>query len=256
MLTLLSPAKTFTAPAKIQTPLAKVSQPSLFSEARPIIEQALSFRIEELGKALKLSNKLAVEAHQHWQRFLDPNTGSAPASLVYSGMVFKKLGAKAFNARDWEYASEHLRFTSFVYGLLSPLDTIKPYRMEGNVHLAKHDCSVFEYWRDYLTPLLIDQTKQMGGVLCFLASEEMKQLFHWAEVERAVRVIYPTFLTRQADGSTKQIVIYTKMARGLMARAIMLERIEHPEELKRLMPEGFIYHEELSSDNELVYILN
>lgn len=255
MLTLLSPAKTFTAPSKVPKPLVRPSQPSLLAEASPIIEQALSLRTEELGKILKLSSKLALEAHQHWLRFVEAETTSAPAALVYSGMVFKKLNAKAFNRKDWEYASEHLRFTSFVYGLLSPLDAIKPYRMEGHLHIAKQERSVFEYWRNHLTPLLIEQTQRMGGVLCFLASEEMKQLFHWAEVEHAVRIITPTFLTRQADGSTKQIVIYTKMARGLMARSIMLERIEHPEELKRLMPEGFIYHDELSSPNELVYIL-
>lgn len=255
MLTLISPAKTFTPPEKTPKPLAKMTQPAFFVAAGPVIKHAIALRIEELGQALKVSHKLATEAHQYWHRFLDPDTPSAPASLVYSGMVFKKLSTRAFNAKDWEYASEHLRITSFVYGLLSPLDGIKPYRMEGYLPLKKLKKSVFEYWRDYLTPLLIKQTQLMGGVLCYLASEEMKQLFHWSEVEQAVRVVYPTFLTRQADGSTKQIVIYTKMARGLMARSIMLERIEHPDELKRLMPEGFMYHEELSSENEFVYIL-
>ena len=82
----------------------------------------------------------------------------------------------------------------------------------------------FDYWRDRLTPYLIEEVKRAGGTLLFLASDEMRGLFHWAEVERAVRVITPTFLVRQPTGRLKQIVVYTKMARGAMAGEVIRQR--------------------------------
>lgn len=256
MLTLLSPAKTFASASKLPQIPTELSEPLLIKQSRPIVSEALSMKAEELGRALHISPKLALEAHRHWQNFVDPSISGAAAALMYSGMVFRKLGAKTFDREQWEYACECLRFTSFVYGLLRPNDEIKPYRMEGNVWLERERKSVFEYWRDDLTRMLIDEVQQRGGVLCFLASEEMKQLFHWRAVEEAVQVISPTFLTRQPDGSTKQIVIYTKMARGLMARSIILSRIEDPEALRHLSPEGFLYSPDHSSQSELVYLMD
>ena len=97
--------------------------------------------------------------------------------------------------------------------------------------------------------------KRQGGTLLYLASDEMRQLFHWAEVEKAVRVITPNFLVRQPDGRLKQIVIYTKMARGSMAGEVLRRRIETEEELRQLTPEGFVYAPEHSTEREWTFIL-
>ena len=73
-------------------------------------------------------------------------------------------------------------FTSFVYGLLSPETAIRYDRMEGAVQLPDlFDGRLFDYWRDRLTPYLIEEVKRAGGTLLFLASDEMRGLFHWAE---------------------------------------------------------------------------
>ena len=97
-----------------------------------------------------------------------------PAALSYTGMVFRKLSPSTFTAEDWAYAAEHLRITSFVYGLLSPETAIRYDRMEGAVQLPDlFDGRLFDYWRDRLTPYLIEEVKRAGGTLLFLASDEM-----------------------------------------------------------------------------------
>ena len=89
---------------------------------------------------------------------------------------------------------EQRRITAFLYGLLRPLDGIKPYRLEGDVRLPeKGGISMFDYWKPLLTDYFIEEIKNCGGVLINLASAEMKDLFDWKRVEQEVRVITPEF---------------------------------------------------------------
>ena len=154
-------------------------------------------------------------------------------------------------------AGERLRMTSFVYGLLRPSDQIRPYRMEGGIHLplCGEGERLFDYWRDRLTPLLIEEGKRQGGTLLYLASEEMRQLFHWAEVERQLRVLSPTFLTVQPDGRHKQIVIYTKMARGTLAGEVIRRGLTTEDEVKACSPEGFCFAPEHSTERDWTFLL-
>ena len=139
---------------------------------------------------------------------------------------------KDFTADDFRYAQEHLRITSFLYGLLRPLDGIKPYRLEGDVCLPeKGGVSMFDYWKPLLTDCFIAEIKRQGGVLVNLASGEMKELFDWKRVEKEVRVVTPEFRIWK-DGGLKTVVIYAKMCRGEMVRYIIKERVDSPEGLR------------------------
>ena len=104
----------------------------------------------------------------------------------------KRILPKDFTADDFRYAQEHLRITSFLYGLLRPLDGIRPYRLEGDVRLPeKGGITMFDYWKPLLTDYFIEEIKKRGGILVNLASGEMKDLFDWKRVESEVRVITP-----------------------------------------------------------------
>lgn len=254
MYTIISPAKTFERKTARLGTSPTLGHPELERYIHPIIETALSMSVEELSRALRLSDKLTLEARRDWLSFAQGDTASHRALELYSGMVFKKINARGFSPDEWHEADRRLGICSFVYGLVRPSDGIRPYRMEGDVRL-EDGRSVFGYWRDILTPLLIERTSQMGGILVFLASEEMKQLFHWDEVEHSIRVITPTFLTSTESGRLKQIVIYTKMARGEMAGTIVRQGIDSAEALQRLSPSGFVYRPDLSNQREWVYVL-
>ncbi|MDO4691876.1 MAG: YaaA family protein [Porphyromonadaceae bacterium] len=256
MVSIISPAKTFATKVKKGTYTPDLTQPQFIEASRPIVEATLALDKACMVKQFSLSPKKADEAYRDWRAFISSTTQDAPTLQLYSGMVFKKIDSASFCASDWLWANEHLLVCSFVYGLLLPTDGIRAYRMEGSADLGwDREESVFEYWRDQLTPWLISRVQASGGTLFYLASEEMKQLFHWAEVERSIRVISPRFITREPSGKLKQIVIYTKMARGAMVRHIIQNRIEDPEKLREFSPEGFVYSGELSRGDEWVYIL-
>lgn len=59
-----------------------------------------------------------------------------------------------------------MRITSFLYGLLRPLDRIKNYRMEGDIKLPERGgISMFDYWKPILTDTFIKEIKARGGIL-------------------------------------------------------------------------------------------
>ncbi len=258
MHSIISPAKTFAK--KPLNLLQKEEQTDLLfpQECDELVQATTQIPFDDFAKMLKISAKMKEGIAQTWQEFYLGTSAVMPTLEAYSGMVFKKTNAKSFDADDWTYAQSHLSVCSFLYGLLRPMDGIRPYRMEGNVVLGlERGANVFEYWRDLLTPKLIERVKAGGdNTLFYLASEEMKQLFHWSLVEQELKVVTPQFLTRQANGSLKQIVIYTKMARGTMLNAIIKGRIESLEELKALKPEGFSFSDEHSDEKNYVYILD
>lgn len=190
MLLFISCAKTMTERHPRVT-LPFTTLPYFESEARANAMEMNQFSADDLGKLLHINTKLAAENYLRYQNFFSPDTPSLPALLAYTGMVFKHINGSSFTPDDFTYAQEHLLITSFLYGLLRPLDLIHSYRLEGNVCLPKHDCTMFDYWKPILTSWFIEAIRKQGGILVNLASAEMKDLFHWERITEAVHVITP-----------------------------------------------------------------
>lgn len=252
MQVMISCAKTMSTTSKIKLP--EITRPDFLQQAAEIAVHLSQFSVDDLESLLHVNSKIAVENYRRFQEFHSDAAPGLPAILAYTGIVFKKLNAGDFTKEDFEYAQQHLRFTSFLYGLLRPLDAIRPYRLEGDVRLPElGDKTIFAYWRPLLTDYFIKLIKSNGGILCNLASGEMRGLFNWARIEKEVQVVTPEFRVWK-NGKIKTIVIYTKMARGEMTRYIIKNRITNPDDLKHFDWEGFEYHEELSEGNKLVFV--
>ena len=228
MLVLLSCAKTMSETSKVKVPLTTV--PRFQKEASGIALQMSQFSVDELERLLRINARMAVENYKRYQAFHAEDT-----------------------SEEFEYAQEHLRLTSFCYGLLRPLDVIRSYRLEGDVVLPEPgNQTMFSYWKSRLTDVFIEDIKKAGGILCNLASDEMKSLFDWKRVEREVRVVTPEFQVWK-NGKLASIVIYIKMSRGEMTRFILKNRIENPEDLKSFSWEGFEFNESLSDEKKFVF---
>ena len=135
MLILLACAKTMSEVSKLKTPA--VTQPAFHREAAAIALQMSQFSVEELERLLHVNPKIALENYKRYRNFHSEDVRELPALLAYTGIVFKRLNPKDFSADDFLYAQDHLRLTSFCYGLLRPLDLIRLYRLEGDVRLPE-----------------------------------------------------------------------------------------------------------------------
>lgn len=249
---ILSPAKTMSGTSKIKAPVATL--PRFQQEATEIALQMTQYPIVELGRILKINPKLAIDNYRRFQDFHAEEPPSLQAILAYTGLVFKYLNPKDFSEDDFLYAQEHLRFGSFCYGLLRPLDLIKPYRMEYDVKLPElAEGNMYTYWCHRQTQTLIDDVKAAGNTLIYLASMDIQPSFEWKKVEESIRVITPEFKIWK-NGKADTVVVYAKMARGLMTRHIIKNRIEDPEDLKHFTWEGFRYSDTMSEENRWVFM--
>lgn len=158
MMIYISCAKTMTARSKQNVPFT--TQPAFNSQAMQNVMYLSQFSSEELGRLLKVNSKLAAENYFRYHNFFSEENTGLPAIQSYTGMVFKRLSVKDFSEEDFRYAQEHLLITSFLYGLLRPLDIIKNYRLEGDVRLPERgNISMFDYWKPVLTDFFIDEIK-------------------------------------------------------------------------------------------------
>ncbi len=249
---IISPAKTMTGQSPVR--LETTTTPLFQREANEIAWHMTHLSTEELKRSLKLSPKLALETYQRFQAFHATDIPGLPALLAYTGVVYKHIHPEDFTPEDFSFARQHLKIASICYGLLSASDVIKPYRMEYDVKIPElTEGNMYSFWQERQTRPLIDAVRADDGILLNLASQEIQPAFFWKQVEKEVRVITPEFKIRK-DGKLKTIVIYTKMARGEMCRQIIRRQIQDPEAIKAFDWEGFLYREDLSTENNWVFL--
>ena len=229
--------------AKIMTGCAPsdisfATEPTFQSQANDNAMQMLNYSVEELCEMLHINRDMALENWKRFRSFHD-NSIRQPAAFCYDGMVYQRLAPETLSDSELRYANDHLMISSFLYGILRPLDMINKYRLEGNVILPNNNSkSMFDFWKPILTDWFINKIKADDSILIYLASDEMRNLFDWKRVKSEVKVITPTFKVDK-NGKLKTIVIYTKMCRGAMARYIIKNRITNIDELKSFEYEGF-----------------
>jgi cytoplasmic iron level regulating protein YaaA (DUF328/UPF0246 family) len=252
MITIISSAKTMAGISNVKAPSATI--PRFIKEAKEIALHMAQFPAEELSRILKINPALAAGNYLRFRNFHSSDTPSLQALLAYTGVVFKNINPADFSPEDFLFAQDSLRIASFCYGLLRPLDMIKPYRMEGDVKIPElGDGAIYTYWRDRQANTLIDDIKQADNILINLAAMDIQPAFRWKKTAKEMRIITPDFKVWKGD-KAQTIVIYAKMARGQMVRYIIKNRMNDPEGLKNFSWEGFGYNEELSEGDNWVFL--
>lgn len=131
---LLSCAKTMTERSSVPTP--RTTRPAYRSEASELAAGLATLPDRRTGPAPGASTgRIAAENRLRYGRFHGDDDAAIPALTAYTGIVFKRIDPASFTDADFEYAQRHLNITSFLYGLLRPLDAIRTYRLEGDAVL-------------------------------------------------------------------------------------------------------------------------
>lgn len=206
-----------------------------------------------LGKLMDISPRLADVSWQYHQAIELPFTveNARPAIYAYHGDVYEGLDVSSLSQEEVLRLQGSLRILSGLYGLLRPLDLIAPYRLEMGIKLAVGgQANLYDFWRKKITQALNNELEE-GETLVNLASEEYFKAVDTQALK--AKVIHVAFKSWRGD-TLKTIVLYTKRARGLMARYIAQHQITKPEDLKGFHLGGYQYAEDLSSENEMVFV--
>ncbi|MCE3543412.1 YaaA family protein, partial [Escherichia coli] len=96
-----------------------------------------------------------------------------PALFAFAGDVYTGLEARTLPDAALPFAQEHLRLLSGLYGLLRPLDRMRPYRLEMGTRWAPRKTKLTDWWGDRIADALVEDLKKEGGdTVLNLASQE------------------------------------------------------------------------------------
>src|SRR5690606_28238309 len=253
MLLVISPAKTLdydTPPATQRHTL-----PQFLDHAQELIGQLRQMSPQQVGELMHLSDKLAalnVARYGSWHPDFTP-ANAKQALLAFKGDVYTGLAADDFSEDDFDFAQQHLRMLSGLYGVLRPLDLMQTYCLEMGTRLANaRGNNLFDFWGERISGWLNEALAEQGDdIMPNLSSNE-----YFSAVKRKAlkaRVIDTEFKDLK-NGQYKIISFYAKKARGLMARYVIKERIRDPEQLKAFDYQGYRYSAEQSRPDSLVFL--
>jgi cytoplasmic iron level regulating protein YaaA (DUF328/UPF0246 family) len=225
------------------------SAPDFVADANTLAKHARKLSVSDLRAMMKISEDLATLNRERFQAFSEApdDRVTKQAAFAFAGDTYTGLQANSLSSDDLDYAQDHLRILSGLYGVLRPLDRIQPYRLEMGRKLAtKSGNTLYAFWDDRIGAALDDVS---DGVIVNLASNEY---FKAAGKKMNSRVITPAFKEEREDG-LKMIGLFAKKARGAMARFIVQNRIERVDGLKDFNTDGYSFRADLSGENDWVF---
>ena len=253
MIIVLSPAKTLDYEFETDE---NHSIPSFLSQSSKLIGQLKKKEPKDIASLMGLSDKLATlnyDRYQSWTASKKASNDSKPSLLVFKGDVYQGLQAEDLTKKEMNFAQKHVRILSGLYGILRPLDLMKPYRLEMGTKLeTTQGKNLYEFWGDKIQKNVLDELKnQKSDLLINLASKEYFTVL--GKVPEDVNVISPAFKDYK-NGKYKIISFYAKKARGLMARWIIQNKVTDFENLKDFDVEGYKYSKAESTSTTPVFL--
>lgn len=252
MIITLSPSKgqDFETPALTK----KYSRPADLKDSGLLIRELRKIKVAELQELMGVSSNIAALNVSRYQSFKTPFTtkNAKQAILAFKGDVYGGIDIEHFTAEDFDYAQEHLRILSGLYGCLRPLDLIQAYRLEMKTKLKNpRGDNLYQFWGEHITNSLNKAlAQQQEPVLVNLASNE-----YFKSVQPKLldgRLLNVNFKETK-NGKTRVVAIFAKRARGMMADYIIRNRIESPAGIKKFRQQGYRLSRELSDDKQWTF---
>ena len=252
MLVVISPAKRLDAKAA-STPNATL--PAFQDAANDLAGYGRDLLPSDLQKLMGISENLARLNADRFASFAEVSTpeNAKQAALYFAGDTYAGLEVASLDGEQMDWAQDHLRILSGLYGVLRPRDLIQPYRLEMGSRLqTARGKNLYEYWGDQLSKALNEAAAQVSSdVLVNCASVE-----YFGAVDKAaldLRIITPVFMDVKA-GTPKIVSFFAKKARGAMARFMIERRITNPEGLKDFDTGGYRFRADMSEGDRLVFL--
>jgi len=246
----LSPAKSLDLESKVPTKIS--SEACFLAEAERLNKLLKKKSARSLSKLMSISpalGQLNYERNQEWELpFSESN--ARPAVYAFNGDVYRGLDVYTIPQEKIDKLQDTIRIISGLYGVLKPLDLMQPYRLEmgTKLHVGRNK-NLYEFWRKKVT-LALNQELADDELFVNLASKEYFKAIDTKVLK--VPVINVMFMEFK-NGEYKNIAIFAKIARGLMARFIIDTDAKTVDDLKGFNYDGYGFDVNQSSETELVF---
>lgn len=231
------------------------SQPQCASKSAILIDILKKLSPNELAQQLDISDKLGELNYHRYQSFdvnRYTNDNASPCLWTFQGDVYRMLDADSLGAEDIDYAQNHLRILSGLYGLLRPCDLIQLYRLDMG---SRIDCgpykNLYDFWGDEITDVLKKNAPKQLSCVVNLASKEYARAVHQDRLD--VPIVEIMFRQERQD-KLHNIGLLAKRARGQMARFMINKRLSDTSKIKSFNIDGYQYSVSLSNESQLTFV--
>ena len=244
---IISPAK------KMKTDIDTLeprTMPVFLKEAKVLLEWLGKLSYEEAKRLWNCNDKIAAWNYDRVQT-MDLETQLTPAILSYEGIQYQYMAPAVFEERAMEYIQRHLCILSGFYGVVKPLDGVRPYRLEmqAKAHLGKAR-NLYEFWGNKIYQEVTGTGE--GEVILNLASKEYAKCVE-AYLKPADQYLTCVF-GEWSGGKVRQKGTLAKMARGEIVRYMAENEVEDLERIRGFDRLGYQFSKSLSTDDTYVFL--
>jgi len=252
MKVLLSPAKKLDFNSAEE--LVPKSTPEFLETADSLAGKLHKVSSKKLQSMMKLSDALTSLNKERYATWNAEQTEKSKkqAVLAFNGDVYLGLDAKTWSKTELEHSQGIIRILSGLYGILKPLDEIKPYRLEmgSKWQITAAKPNLYKFWGKQIAGHL-ESEMTIEEPIINLASAEYNRVIlpHISPERRVVTAEFREF----RNGEYKMIQVFVKKARGMMAKFIVQEKITDIKNLMLFNSDGYAFDANLSSENKLIF---
>ena len=244
MIAVLSPAKTM----REENFNIKTTQPLFPKQTNQLLAELKKMDVADLMDLMNISEKLAILNHDRFNGF--KKARRYPAGWLFGGDVYNGLAIDDFTEDDIAYADKHIRILSGLYGILRLRDEISPYRLEMGTRLkTKKGNNLYQFWDDQVAKQLLKSPA--ADFVVNLASVEYNKVLQLKSIDIPVLDIE---FKEIRQGKPIGIPLYSKIARGSMARYMVKSKANKKEDLKNFDYDDYSYSEHLSNEWKYVFV--
>lgn len=249
MLMLISPAKSLDE-APVELGVATTA-PRLLGDTETLLKVMKRKSPRAIATLMGVSKPLSELNAGRYQAF--EAQAEKPCVRLFDGDVYGGLKAEALDADALGFAQDHLRIASGLYGLLRPLDIIRPYRLEMGLPLkTTRGDTLYAFWGTRLARLLEADAAAIGtDTLLNLASHEYARAVLIKSLK--LRAVNVKFLDIR-DNQARIVSFFAKAARGMMARFVIDARLDRIEGVKDFNGGDYRFDPAGSTDTEWVFV--
>ena len=252
MITLLSPSKKLNF--NEQNIVHSHTECDFIQSAELLANEAKNLTENDLKDLMDISDNLAKLNRERFDRWSLPFSPSnaKQAILTFDGGVYLGLKAEDFKEKDFDFAQNHLRILSGLYGILKPLDLIQPYRLEMGVSFKNNrGKNLYEFWKKDLTENLNNTLKEhKNPTIVNCASVEYFSAIDLKDFEgKILSIVFKEY----RNDELKFISFNAKKARGLMTQYIMKNEIDTNNDIKDFNYEDYNFDSQLSDESMFVF---
>lgn len=247
MLVVVSPAKKLN---EKPTDTVGGTEPYFSDQAEELAQVAGKLSAGQLMKLMHISENLGKLNADRFAAF--DAADRKQAIEMFDGDTYTGFDAASLDQDATDYAQDHFRILSGLYGLLRPRDLIAPHRLEMGTRMKNpRGKSLYEFWGDRVAQRLNEEAEALGtDVLLNCASVEY---FTTADREALdLNVVTPKFYETK-NGEPRIVSFYAKQARGAMARFVCENRVTDVDGLKDFAAGGYRFRPSMSEGNTLVF---